>query len=200
MPVRARGIGAAALALALFTLLAGCGKGPPQLPPPEAPTVAVANPGVRPYAPYKEFTGRLATKDPVKVVPRVSGIILRRLFADGAMVVGPVTALGFELRPGQPLFEIDPVLYDADVKKADADQKKAAADIKTWTAQIDLTEAELKRVMDQVSKGVGIPADKDKAVANLDVAKAQKEAAIASKAAADATQRKAQEKQRYTTV
>jgi RND family efflux transporter MFP subunit len=200
MSVRTRGIGAIGLVVALSALLAGCGKGPPQLPPPEAPTVTVVNPGVRPYAPYKEFTGRLATKDPVKVVPRVSGIILRRLFNDGDKVTGPATALGFELRPGQPLFEIDPVLYEADVKKADADQKKSAADITTWTAQIALAEAELKRVMDQVSKGVGIPADKDKAVANLDVAKAQKEAAVASKAAADATLQKAQENLRYTIV
>jgi RND family efflux transporter MFP subunit len=200
MPVRTRGIGAAALALALFALLAGCGKGPPQLPAPEAPPVAVANPGMRPYAPYKEFTGRLATKDPVKVVPRVSGIILRRLFADGTTVTGPVTVFGIELRQGQRLFDIDPVQYDADVKKSIADQQKAAADIKNWTAQIELAEAELKRVNDQLKKGVGIPADKDKAVANLDVAKAQKDSSIASKAAADANRVKAEENLRYCTV
>jgi RND family efflux transporter MFP subunit len=98
------------------------------------------------------------------------------------------------------LFKIDPVQYDADVKKADADLKKATADILNWTAQIALAEAELARVADQLKRGVGVPADKDKADANLGVAKAQKDAAIATKAAAEATLLKARENLRYTTI
>ena len=185
-----RRAGVLGLALALFAILVGCGKGPPQLPPPEAPTVAVTNPSMRPYTPHKDFTGRLVTKDAVKVVSRVGGIVVSREFKDGDRVEKDKTVL----------FRIDPVLYDADVKKADADQKKAAADILNWTAQIALAEAELARVTDQLKRGVGIPADKDKADANLGVAKAQKDAAIATKAAADANLIKAQENFRYTTI
>jgi len=113
--------------------------------------VAVAAPAVRPYAPYKDFTGRVATKDPVKVVPRVSGIVLRRLFTDGKDVTGPVVVFGIEFRPGQRLFEIDPVQYDADVKKADADQKKVTADIKNWTAQIALAAGSRRLVLTHLS-------------------------------------------------
>ena len=61
--------------------------------------------------PTKEFTGRLVTKDPVKVIPQVTGRLLSREFKDGDYVEEGKTVL----------FRIDPVLYQADVEKAKAD-------------------------------------------------------------------------------
>jgi len=81
-----RRAGVAALIVGFAVLLvpvAGCGTGAPQLQPPEPPTVSVTTPQLKPYEPYKDFTGRLATKEPVKVQPQVSGLILNRLFVDG---------------------------------------------------------------------------------------------------------------------
>ena len=90
---RIPGLAAVALLSSLVGLAApspatagcGCAK-PPPLAPPEAPTVTVRNPQLRSYAPTKEFNGRLVTKDPVKVVPQVSGMLLRRTFTEGQLV------------------------------------------------------------------------------------------------------------------
>ena len=61
------------------------GKPSPLLAPPDAPTVAVRHPALMDNAPSKEFTGRLVTDDPVKVVPQVSGMPLRRALAEEDM-------------------------------------------------------------------------------------------------------------------
>ena len=89
--------------------------------------MAVVRPKVTPLRPTKEFTGRLVTKDPVKVIPQVTGRLLSREFKDGDYVEEGKTVL----------FRIDPVLYKADVEKAKADIARAKADIANWTAQID---------------------------------------------------------------
>src|SRR5215831_11054353 len=95
------------LALALvigLVLVAGCGSGPPQLPPPEPPTVAVVKPKLTQLRPTKEFSGRLVTKDPVKVIPQVTGRLLKREFKDGDYVE----------EGKKVLFRIDSVLYKAE--------------------------------------------------------------------------------------
>src|SRR5690349_17478315 len=120
---------------ALVALSAGCGKAPPPLAPPDAPTVSIQKPQIRRYAPTKEFNGRLVTKDPVKVVPQVSGMITRRAFKESDLVEKDKTLL----------FEIDRTQFDADLKKAKADIARADADIKNWIAQIKLAEAEFAR-------------------------------------------------------
>src|SRR5437762_1675492 len=74
-------------------LAAGCGSGLPQLPPPEPPTVAVVKPKLTPLRPTKEFAGRLVTKDPVKVIPQVTGRLLKREFKDGDYVEEGKTVL-----------------------------------------------------------------------------------------------------------
>lgn len=169
---------------------AGCGKPPEGLPPPEPPTVAVQHPAMTPYNPTKEFTGRLQTKDPVKAVPRVSGMVARRAFKDGDPVVKDQTVL----------FEIDKVLFEADLRKAKADVAKADADEKNWVAQIKLAQAELTRSDESFKKGAAGKTDYDKAVATLDVDKAQLDVARATKEAAAAAEARAAENLKYCTV
>jgi RND family efflux transporter MFP subunit len=182
-------------ALALFALvtavgLAGCGKPPGELPPPEPPTVGTVKPKVIDYAPTKEFTGRLVTKDPVKVIPQVTGKLVAREFKDGDYVEGGKTVL----------FRIDPVLYKADAEKAKADQAKAKADIANWLAQIDRDKAEYTRIKAQVDGGAGSRTDLDKAQASMKVSEAQWEVSKANKDASDAMLAKADENLKYCTI
>jgi RND family efflux transporter MFP subunit len=174
----------------LVAAVAGCGKAPPPLAPPEAPTVTVRHPQPQSYSPTKEFTGRLVTKDPVRVVPQVSGMLLRRLFEEGKTVEKDKTVL----------FEIDKTQFEADLKKAKADIAKAEADAKNWIAQIKLAEAEFTRIDDAYRRGVGAKTDFDKAAANVDVAKAQLDVAKSAKEAAVAAEAKAAENLRYCTI
>lgn len=195
--------GAAALALgiaALFAAVPGCGKPPPDLPPPDTQPVKADHPAMTSYAPVKEFTGRLATKDPVKVQPQVSGALLRRRFEEGQPVEPRVVVLGFVLRPGTVLYEIDPVLYVADVKKAEADLEKANADIKNWEAQIRLADAELARVNQAMASGAASKTDLDKAKATKDVNAANLDLARASRDAAEAALIKARQNLDYCTI
>jgi len=200
MPIHLRRPGAAGLALGLAALAAGCGKPPTPLAPPDAPTVSVRHPAVRDYSPTKEFVGRLATKDPVKVVPQVSGMLLRRAFEEGQQVQGTVQVLGITVLPGTLLFEIDRTQFEADLNKAKADVARADADIKNWTAQTKLAEAELARTDEAYRKGATAKTELDKAVANLDVAKAQIDVSKAARGSAVAAEAKAAENLRYCTI
>ena len=150
----------------------GCGKAPPPLAPPDAPQVSVQPPVMRSYSPVKEFTGRLITKDPVMVIPQVSGMVMRRTFIDGEKVIGPIRLFGIAVRPGTLLFEIDKVQFEADLKKAKADIARAEGDIKNWQAQIKLADAEFRRVDEAFQKNAAPKTDLDKAAAQVDVSKA----------------------------
>lgn len=173
---------------AAATTAAGCGTGPPALPAPEPPTVAVVKPEVTQLRAVKEFTGRLVTKDPVKAVPQVTGRLLTRDFKDGDLVEEGKTVL----------FRIDPVLYDADVKKAKADIAKAKADTANWTAQGERDQAELTRLTRAGGAAAGI--EIDKAAASVKVDAAQVDVAKATQAAAEAALMKAEENLKYCTV
>ena len=98
------------------------------------------------------------------------------------------------------LYRLDPVLYKADLEQAKAAILQADADLAKWTAQIVRDKADLKRINEQLTNGVGVPADKDKAVATLAVSEAQKDVAAASKAAAGAGLAKAEENLKYCTI
>jgi RND family efflux transporter MFP subunit len=190
MSLRTRGAGVAGLAFALFTVVAGCGKSPPALAPPEPPGVTVVSPQMRDYSPVREFTGRLATKDPVKAIPQVTGLLLKREFEEGGMVVKDKTVL----------YRIDPTLYQADLEKAKADKARAIADQANWTAQIERDKAEYDRVKLGYDKGVGSKSDLDKAAATVDVDKAQFKVAKANENAADASLTVANQNLGYCTI
>src|SRR5690242_16381001 len=104
----------AALMAAALVLLAACAKeagGPP--PPPEV--------GVITLQPRKvditdELPGRTTAFRVAEVRPQVTGIVQKRLFAEGS-----------EVRAGQQLFQIDPGSYRAALSSADAALKRAEA-------------------------------------------------------------------------
>ena len=73
-----------------------------------------------------ELGGRVAASATSEVRPQISGVILKRNFAEGSYV-----------RAGQPLFEIDPSLYRAAVNQASADLASAQASANTAATKAD---------------------------------------------------------------
>ena len=93
--------------------------------PPSAATaplrteVAVFTAGHRNLAIKNELPGRTSAYRVAEVRPQVNGIILKRLFREGATV-----------KAGEPLYQIDPARYEASRDLARADLKNAEAGLK----------------------------------------------------------------------
>ncbi|QDU19095.1 efflux RND transporter periplasmic adaptor subunit [Urbifossiella limnaea] len=176
------------LGLALAAVV-GCAK-PPELQPPEPPTVTVVHPAERDAAPYKEFTGRIEPKDPVRVVPQVTGVLLSRDFTEGKAVEKNKTVM----------YRIDPVLFQADLDTAVASLAKAEADIIKAKADAALAKVQYDRELDVFSKGGGSASSKDEKEAMYAVTRAQLKVAESSKQSALAAQAKAQKNLDYCTI
>ncbi|MBV8648685.1 efflux RND transporter periplasmic adaptor subunit [Paludibacterium sp.] len=100
----------AALALLVAAGLSACGQGAAS----QQHAAAAANVGVMTIAPQRvsldtELPGRTAAYTLAEVRPQVSGIVLKRLFTEGA-----------DVKAGQPLYQIDPATYRASLQSADA--------------------------------------------------------------------------------
>lgn len=82
-----------------------------------------------------ELPGRIAALRTAEVRPQISGVVQRRLFAEGAFV-----------RAGQPLYQIDPSLYRAAADQAQANLASAQAQAEAARARANrlrpLAEAE----------------------------------------------------------
>lgn len=95
--------------------LAGCGGGESQSPPPPTP-VEVLTLGLQPVPNIVELPGRIAAVRTAEVRARSDGIVLRRLYEEGAMVAA-----------GAPLFAIDARDIRAQVQSAQASLQRAIA-------------------------------------------------------------------------
>ena len=103
----------------------GCKPPAPSAPPPQpVPEVAVVvvTPQAVPLS--TELPGRTSAYLEAEVRPQVSGIIQKRLFTEGGLV-----------RAGEPLFQIDPSLYQAAVNQASANLTAAQATAEAATAR-----------------------------------------------------------------
>lgn len=101
--------------LATLLALAACtsSKPPPSKPTPEAGYIVVTTQAVEIPT---ELAGRTAAFETSDVRPQVSGVILARLFQEGALV-----------RQGQTLYQIDPSVYQATAAQASANLASAQA-------------------------------------------------------------------------
>lgn len=97
----------------------GCQPNAARKPASEMPVVPVSHPVQRKVTDYVDFTGRTDSKFSVDVRARVSGYLVHRYFKDGQYV-----------KKGDPLFEIDPGPYKAQLNQA--------------LSQVKLNEASLK--------------------------------------------------------
>jgi membrane fusion protein (multidrug efflux system) len=95
-------------AIALASLLSGC-KEEAAAPPAPAPQVGVVTLKTQPFTLTSELPGRTSAFRIAEVRPQVNGIILKRLFKEGA-----------DVKAGQQLYQIDPAVYEATLKSAEA--------------------------------------------------------------------------------
>ncbi|WP_429235191.1 efflux RND transporter periplasmic adaptor subunit [Aeromonas salmonicida] len=164
------------IALALVSVLAGCGDKPAssaQVRPPVPVVVAEAKLTDVPLT--TEMVGETAGYREIEVRSRVNGILLKRTYVEGQ----PVTA-------GQELFLIDPAPY-----KVALEQAKGA--LAQEQARFNKARADRDRIIPLFKRQVVSRKDYDDTIANY-------EAAIASRQAAQATVKEAELNLSYTQV
>jgi len=164
------------LALALISVLTGCGDKPAssaQVRPPVPVVVAEAKLTDVPLT--TEMVGETAGYREIEVRSRVNGILLERTYVEGQ----PVTA-------GQELFLIDPAPY-----KVALEQAKGA--LAQEQARFNKARADRDRIIPLFKRQVVSRKDYDDTIANY-------EAAIASRQAAQATVKEAELNLSYTQV
>lgn len=97
--------------------LAGCGQKGAAPPPVPAPVeVGIVTLAARDVVLATELSGRTVAYRVAEVRPQAAGVILRRLFVEGAQV-----------KAGDPLYQIDPASYRAVLQSAEAGLQRALA-------------------------------------------------------------------------
>jgi len=117
--------------LIISLILVGCGekKKGGFMPTPE---VAVITVQTKPVVTTTELSGRTSANLVAEVRPQVNGIIQKRLFTEGS-----------DVQEGQPLFQIDPALYEVALKNAKAALARSEAQLST----MQLRAARLKDLL-----------------------------------------------------
>ena len=103
---------AASLTLACTLLISACDQQPPaeqtSQPQPD-PKVGIVTLSSQSYTITSDLPGRTAAYRVAEVRPQVNGILLKRLFKEGS-----------DVKANQQLYQIDPALYEANLKSAQA--------------------------------------------------------------------------------
>jgi RND family efflux transporter MFP subunit len=139
----------------------GCTKKAPSIAPAKPPDVAYVHPTIEKVRDYEDFTGRTESRPYVEVRARVTGELIKVYFKDGT-----------EVNKGDPLFEIDPRTFDADLKSATATVHQMDGDLRRKKILYD-------RALELRRKGTNSQEDLDNAKADFDVATALLELAKA---------------------
>ncbi|MBT9492792.1 MAG: efflux RND transporter periplasmic adaptor subunit [Paucibacter sp.] len=118
------------LAIAVAAALTACGGGAADKPAgggaPPPPQVGVVVAQQQAVALQTELPGRVEALRTAQVRARVNGVVLKRLFTEGA-----------EVKAGQVLFQIDPAPYQAALDSAQANLAKAQANLSQAAAQAE---------------------------------------------------------------
>lgn len=118
------------------------------------PVVATQPVGIEDVEIYGDYVGRIRAQQFVEIHARVEGYLEKMLFEEGTYI-----------EKGQTLFQIDPTLYRARVKRAEAQLNKAKA-------QALKAERDLNRIKPLFELNAASQLDLDKAVANYEGANA----------------------------
>jgi membrane fusion protein (multidrug efflux system) len=156
---RAQSVGVALMLAAVAPLLAGCDEpnsasAAAQQPEPDVSIVTVKP---QPLAMVRELPGRVAPMRVADVRPRVSGIVIQRMFRQGSTV-----------KAGDPLYQIDPRPFEVEVQANDAALARAEAVLQQASQQA-------RRVATLTNQHVVSEAEHEKAVATLRQAEADVE-------------------------
>ncbi|MBS0275060.1 MAG: efflux RND transporter periplasmic adaptor subunit [Proteobacteria bacterium] len=136
-------------------LVAGCGQGaPPKRPPPTVGVIVVRQ---QPAQLTAELPGRTDSFAVSDVRPQVSGILLKRLFTEGALV-----------KAGQPLYQIDPAPYQAAYDNAKAVLVTAQAKARRYAALMKLNAVAPQDYDDALAAYKQAQANTETARINLD--------------------------------
>lgn len=160
-PAHARLLRIPVVALLSFSLLAACGKeeAPPAMPPIEVGSIEVQP---RPLALSLEHPAQLRGVREVEVRARVSGILLKRMYQEGARV-----------KEGALLFKIDPAPFEAQVARA-------RAELGVQQANLEQAQRERDRIVQVYEQKLVSSRERDAAVAAYETARASVEAARAA--------------------
>lgn len=149
------------LALAAAAALTACGQSEaPQSPPPQQ--VGIVTLVAEPVRLERELQGRTSAFLVAEVRPQVSGIVVKRFFAEGGRV-----------KAGEPLYQLDDRTYRADYASARAAVEKAEAALET-------ARLNARRFAELVTTGAISAQDNENAQALLRQAQADLEAAKAA--------------------
>ncbi len=150
-----RPVATAALLFGLASLLSACDEPVAATAIPQPPDVSFVT--VKPTwkSIVRELPGRIAPTRVADVRPRVSGIIIARLFEQGSMV-----------KAGDPLYHIDPKPFEVDLQANEAAVAKARAALQQATQQYRRTSILI------LSKAVS-ESENETALANMRQAEAE---------------------------
>ena len=126
-----KGLTAAAVFFLAGLTMTGCEKHQPDGPLP-MPEVAVVTIQTNSVVTTTELAGRTSANLIAEVRPQVGGIIQKRLFTEGT-----------DVKAGQPLFQIDPALYQVALDNARAGLARSEAQLST----IQLRETRMKDLL-----------------------------------------------------
>lgn len=171
-------IGAALLASPLFS---GCDQ-QQKAAPPATPEVAVVTVQPEKVVLTTELPGRTSGYMVSEIRPQVSGLILKRLFTEGA-----------DVKAGQTLYQIDPAPFQAALDSATAnltatqkaaDRARAAlaasvANVARQQATLALAKTNRQRFEDLFAEKAVAASERDQAATDMDVAQATLRAAEA---------------------
>ncbi len=115
----------AAMALSVVLPAGGCGGRKQSPPPPPVPEVAVVT--VRPERVVltTELPGRTSAYRVAEIRPQVSGIVLKRMFHEGA-----------DVKAGEVLYQIDPAPYQSALANAGAALSRAEANLPALRSRV----------------------------------------------------------------
>lgn len=157
----------------------GCTSQGPTVAPPEPPVVTVESPVLRELDSVAEFTGRIEPVESQIVQSQVTGYLKEIKFVDGETI-----------QPGQVLFEIDPVPFEAALLNAKALVQKAINDRESAKKRLNLASTDYERSK-QVARGTLSDQELDVIRTNFETSTLDLASAEAALSAAQATEQKA---------
>jgi membrane fusion protein (multidrug efflux system) len=147
---------AAFLMAGLAPILAGCDDPSLAMTATKSePEVGIVTVRPQPRAVVRELPGRIAPTRVADVRPRVSGIVVERMFHQGS-----------EVKAGDPLYRIDPRPFEVELQASEAALAKA-------TAAFDLAAQHAHRVATLTSQNAMPEAENEKAIGAMRQAEAE---------------------------